>query len=316
MLHVRSGRRGGLSTTLALASTVAVISMVVGGCAAETNDDEATSESALSSTRVRVVPLDDASRVACRAVAEKVYCSESAAETARRGCSPSGKNGRTKLEAKTASCSSTQLAYPTVASCAVPLDTDCTYYSACLEKAIPCGNEGYALGFGEKFCTAFRGAELSASGTKWMKTVMGCLQRVLAPEVVAKGKFTTEAAPRAVCQDLFDRAFASHPACYTSDESSICFLPPGDLATVLQTIGAQEILKPRTGVQVVSTVGICVKQLTGRLFGFGSKKSGSGTSFANDQGARERAQEAADDLSREELEALLATWKDLENQGY
>ncbi len=191
-----------------------------------------------------------------------------------------------------------ELAYPTVASCAVPLDTDCTYYSACLERAIPCGAEGYALGFGEKFCTAFRGAELSPAGTKWMKTVMGCLQRVLAPEVVAKGKFTTEAAPRAVCQDLFDRAFASHPGCYTSEESSICFLPPGDLATVLQTIGAQEILKPRTGVQVVSTVGICVKQLTGRLFGFGSKKSGSGSAFTDDHASRASFGE---DLSREEL---------------
>lgn len=313
MLHARSGRRGGLSTALALASTVVALAWGVGGCAAETDDGEATSESALSSTRVRVVPLDDTSRVSCRAVAEKVYCSESAAEAARRGCSPNGKNGRTKLEAKTASCASTELAYPIVASCAVPLDTDCTYYSACLERAIPCGAEGYALGFGEKFCTAFRGAELSPAGTKWMKSVMGCLQRVLAPEVVAKGKFTTEPAPRAVCQDLFDLAFASHPGCYTSDESSICFLPPGDLATVLQTIGAQEILKPRTGVQVVSTVGICVKQLTGRLFGFGSKKSGSGSAFTDDHASRASFGE---DLSREELETLLATWKDLEKQGY
>jgi hypothetical protein len=311
MLVVRSGRRA-LATTLFMTSTVAALAGVA-GCAAETDDDQATSESALSSTRVRVVPLDDASRVSCRAVAEKVYCSESAAEAARRACSANGKNGRTKLEAKTASCASTELAYPTVASCAVPLDTDCTYYSACLERAIPCGNEGYALGFGEKFCTAFRGADLSPAGTKWMKTVMGCLQRVLAPEVVAKGKFTTEAAPRAVCQDLFDRAFASHPACYTSDESSICFLPPGDLATVLQTIGAQEILKPRTGTQVVSTVGICIKQITGRIFGFGTKKAGSGSALVD---RRDSSVRGPEDLSREELETLLATWKDLENQGY
>jgi hypothetical protein len=276
------------------------------GCAVDTDTSE-TSESALSSTRARVVPSDDLSRAACRDAASKVYCTESEASAALNACSPGGKNGKVAVESKAGKCSASGLAYPTVASCETPLELDCSYYGACLDKAIPCGTEGYALGFGEKYCTAFRAAPLSAAGKKWVTRVMGCLQTALVPDVLAAGEFAKAPASQAKCKEVFDRAFDSHPGCYTAKEGSICFLPPSDLATVLKTIGLKEILTRRTGGQMATTVGICVGQITQRIFGFGQSKAAGavGTRGVELSGPEES-------LSREDLEASLAQWKSLE----
>ena len=282
---------------------------MVTGCAVDTDTSD-TSENALSSTRARVVPNDDLSRAACRDAASKVYCTEREATSALNACSPGGKSGKVALESKTGKCTASGLAYPTVASCETPLELDCSYYSTCLDKAIPCGTDGYALGFGEKYCTAFRAAPLSAAGKKWVTRVMGCLQTALVPDILAAGEFAKSPASQAKCQEVFDRAFDSHPGCYTAKEGSICFLPPGDLATVLKTIGLKEILTRRTGSQMATTVGICVGQIVERIFGFGqSKPAGAVGTRAVDRAGPEEP------LSREELEGSLAQWKSLEAEA-
>lgn len=49
-------------------------------------------------------------------------------------------------------------------SCASPLNDNCTsmarsgdcdFYSQCVEKHIPCGPDGYALGYAGKYCVKF-----------------------------------------------------------------------------------------------------------------------------------------------------------------
>ena len=32
---------------------------------------------------------------------------------------------------------------------------DCTFYSSCVEDQIPCGDLGYALNYGKRYCEAF-----------------------------------------------------------------------------------------------------------------------------------------------------------------
>ena len=32
---------------------------------------------------------------------------------------------------------------------------DCTFYSSCVENRIPCGELGYALNYGKRYCEAF-----------------------------------------------------------------------------------------------------------------------------------------------------------------
>ena len=32
---------------------------------------------------------------------------------------------------------------------------DCTFYRSCMEERIPCGDAGYALNYGKRYCEAF-----------------------------------------------------------------------------------------------------------------------------------------------------------------
>lgn len=288
---------------------VAAFTLASGATAACSTDAESLgqSEEALSATRARVVPADDASRAACRAAASQVYCSEAEAKAALLQCSPGGAHAVVSIETKSAACGATGPAYPTLESCKTPLELDCSYYGACLERAIPCGDTGYALGFGEKYCTAFRAAPFSDAGKKWVTGVMRCLQEALVPDVLGAGAFATSPASNERCQEVFQTAFDSHPSCYTAQENSICFLPPADLATVLSTIGLKEILTLRTGSQMLSTAGICIGQLTRRLFGFDRAPTDAGSLRPMSVGSGSTQPE----LPREDLESSLAAWKRL-----
>jgi hypothetical protein len=295
-----------------LVASVALVVAAAATAACSTADyPVGQSEEYLSATRARIVPGDDASRASCREAAGQVYCSEAEAKAALQLCSPAGAGGSVSIETKSASCVATGPAYPTLRSCQAPLELDCSYYAACLEKAIPCGDDGYALSFGEKYCTAFRAAPFTDAGKKWVTDVMRCLQDALVPEVLGAGAFATSPASKNRCDEIFQTAFDSHPSCYTAEDNSICFLPPSDLAMVLQTIGLKEVLTIRTGSQMLSTVGICIGQLTRRLFGFdrapgdavGVRPKSVGLGSAQSQ------------LPRKELEASLAVWERLNAEG-
>src|SRR5262249_28672001 len=144
--------------------------------------------------------------------------------------------------------------YPTVASCDTPRPQNCSFYSACVERATSCGESGYALGYGEKYCTAFKNlGSLSPRGVAWRDSVMHCLQEALVPYAVP--------ASGATCGEIIDVAFASHPRCYTQPESSICFLPPSDVLTILGTIGGSELLTARSRTQILATIGTCIGQI-------------------------------------------------------
>lgn len=280
--------------------------LLASGCAAPVDETD-TLESPLSSVQARVLPTDEGSRASCRAVAEMVYCSESDARAAAAQCAGGSRGGSVAVRTSVGPCASAGAAYPTPASCDEPRELDCSFYSACVERSIPCGPSGYALGFGEKYCTAFRAANLSAAGKKWVGRTMACLQRALVPEIREAGEFTTRPASAERCAEVLDTAFASHPDCYTAKESSICFLPPGDIVTVLDTIGLREILTRRTSSQMLTTAGICIGQLTQRLFGFSEKRAV----------AAGRSATIEDEVvaPRDELEASLAEWRKLEAEA-
>jgi hypothetical protein len=141
-------------------------------------------------------------------------------------------------------------------SCSAPQVRDCTFYASCVERNVPCGPSGYAIGFGERYCNKFKAAQLSPTGTAWASSVMLCLERSLVP-------YTTPEKKSASCEQISQAAFDSHAACYTQPEASICFLPPPDVMTVFDTISADELLAPRTLPQIEAVSATCVGQLTG-----------------------------------------------------
>jgi hypothetical protein len=256
---------------------------------------ETSSEALGSDTRFTVFAADDAARIACRRSTNRYFCSAEEAWADASECSgpPSGVPNIT-MESERQTCAKSGELYPTFASCANVRPRHCGYYSACLERALPCGENGYALGFGERYCTAFRSAPLSARGQAWTTAVMGCLERALVPTVAAAGSFATTPASSGVCSVVFDGAFGSHPGCYTSPANSICFLPALDLAVILSTIGAQEILTARTSAQIVRTISICVGQISSEIVrrGFGGAFA-QARSAAPSRSAAAEADEAA-----------------------
>ena len=44
---------------------------------------------------------------------------------------------------------------PLPARCANPVLRDCSFYASCLERSHPCGADGHALGYGDRYCLYF-----------------------------------------------------------------------------------------------------------------------------------------------------------------
>lgn len=107
---------------------------------------------------------------------------------------------------------------------------DCSFYRQCLESHVPCGADGYALGFGEVFCNKFveNIDRFSKMGQEWIWSTMTCLQNFLIP--------VSRRQPEMNCTDINTFAIASHPVCYTQSCLSVCDLPLSDWATILSII--------------------------------------------------------------------------------
>jgi hypothetical protein len=240
----------------------------------------ATSEAELTSpTRTFLVPVDARARTLCRDEINAYYCNPNATEAALDACvaaigatDPSDpcadptNEACIRTETVDQICVGTsQPTYPTVASCEAPVAKNCSFYSACVEHETPCGEQGYALGYGEKYCTAFENISLSPRGESWKFSVMHCLQEALVPY--------SQPASTASCDTILNTAFASHPVCYTQPSNSICFLPPSDSAAILSTIGGSELLTARSRTQILATIKTCIGQIAWWLDPFVSHKS-------------------------------------------
>jgi hypothetical protein len=254
----------------------ALLALPLAACsAASTDGGESTSEAITSSTRTFLVPVDARARTLCRDEVNAYYCDANAATAAIGTClAKIGASGskdvcaandprcvRTETYAEPCAGKSNPV-YPTVASCEAPRPQNCSFYSACVETRTSCGESGYALGYGEKYCTAFKNIDgLTAKGIAWRDSVMHCLQEELVDY--------TQPSSNATCDQIIDAAFASHPVCYTLPENSICFLPPSDTLAVLGTIGGSELLTARSRTQILATIGTCIGQIGHWLFPFG-----------------------------------------------
>ncbi|MBS2018596.1 MAG: hypothetical protein JST00_37365 [Deltaproteobacteria bacterium] len=166
------------------------------------------------------------------------------------------------------------------AICAAPKVGDCSFYAACIERTVPCGAEGYAIGYGTKYCERFRlNDDLSAEGLRWRDEVMVCLQRRL-------GRFlASPLRERATCEDIIEGAFDDHPQCYTEPGASVCDLPPSDWISIVATIDAQDLLSRRGRKQIGETAKICLDRWVRALFSPFSGASASGARASSSAGA-------------------------------
>jgi hypothetical protein len=144
-------------------------------------------------------------------------------------------------------------------------DNECGFYRDCVEEHYPCGDDGYALGYGLKYCQRFSeydGCDDDA-WNNWVNSTLVCLQRSLVGVVQMDASMLS-------CRGIKSTAFDSHPLCYTGGgadvptDPSICFLPVADQVCVLKIIDISDLLHPADIKQELDTARICVKQLTSR----------------------------------------------------
>jgi len=115
--------------------------------------------------------------------------------------------------------------------CSEPERDNCSFYATCLEPTYQCGESGYPIGYGQKYCTAFsdqRDKLTPEPGQVWMLDTMQCLQRFLVPEAThAEGAAQT-------CEELNDKAFGSHAECYI--DNGLCTLPVEDWFAIVDIV--------------------------------------------------------------------------------
>ncbi len=244
-----------------------LLALPVAACSAVTSESAVSSSEALSATTTYLLPVEDDVREACRSTWTNQWCDATAAEAAGKACvatlvashaHPACANkaaGCFQLLTRDTPCVANGPIYPTAASCDAPVERTCAFYSACLEADDACGASGYALGYGEKYCSRYDvETTFTPQGIVWRDAVLHCLQTALVPELPKVSSMT--------CDAVTTFAFDSHPRCYT-EGPSICFLPISDIASVLATIDGKDLLSLRSAKQMASVAGTCVLQLTG-----------------------------------------------------
>jgi hypothetical protein len=187
--------------------------------------------------------------------------------------------------------------YPGASTCNAPVERTCAFYSACLEAAKPCGESGYAIGYGEKYCSRYDVDDrFSPQGIAWRDAVLHCLQVSLATELPKVGSMT--------CDAITTFAFDSHPRCYTAGPS-ICFLPFSDITNVIGTIDGKDLLSLRSAKQMASVAATCVAELAGSIFSFDAPAGRT----------RVMVEEQLPGSDRAALEERLKFWQDVQRNA-
>jgi hypothetical protein len=117
--------------------------------------------------------------------------------------------------------------------CYNPSLAGCSFYTDCLEAKYSCGQKGYALNEGGKYCSSFAELNtLSEKGKRWRDAALRCLQQQLYPLLDADWKIS--------CKGVRTFAHRTHPTCYTMPGNSICSLPLSDLKKIASIFKAAD----------------------------------------------------------------------------
>ena len=148
--------------------------------------------------------------------------------------------------------------------CSDPTATiSCDYYRTCLEPKFQCGDSGYPIGYGEKYCMKFlalstpNNPSLSLKGVLWRNSTLKCLQSEL--DLGLENKLFSN------CEQLDNFAFDSHPGCYTLKNASICELPLSDWKTIASVPSFHDLLSLKSAKQMISIITSCSQTLIGQL---------------------------------------------------
>ncbi len=144
----------------------------------------------------------------------------------------------------------------------------CDYYVCVEEERLSCGDSGYPIGYGKRYCEILSSIDYPqakdehakavhpADGNVWKSDVRTCLQVEMDKYFAANKKPS--------CDQLRSFAFGSHPKCYTQ-KTSFCDLNPAAIVAVGLNIAPGDLLTAESQQQVRDTAKICVDQMNKRL---------------------------------------------------
>ena len=123
------------------------------------------------------------------------------------------------------------------------LSTDrCNYY-LCHELKKTCGNSGYSIDFGYRYCLKYQKDEkYTSQGKDWLAVVRECLQSEL-----------NALSDDLSCKETRSQAVKSHYGCYI--DAGFCSLPLSDQRRIIRTAGFK-LLDPEvflSGLQIIKT---------------------------------------------------------------
>jgi hypothetical protein len=144
----------------------------------------------------------------------------------------------------------------------------CEYYACLDQEVLSCGDLGYALGYGKKYCERFTALQFAphrtaleeeafpAVGAVWRDRVKVCLMNELEHYVGNQDALS--------CGELRSFAFKSHPHCYTRSPS-FCELSLENATRVGLTIEPRTLIAQESIDQIRDTATICVRDLSERI---------------------------------------------------
>lgn len=161
-------------------------------------------------------------------------------------------------------------------SCYQPqTEISCDFYLNCLEKKQSCGNTGYAIGYGYKYCSRFlkynqspQEKQMTSRGLAWRDHTLICLQNALVG--ILKNWSAADWNDNKVCTNVKDFAFDSHPDCYVKSMPSFCELPLRDWRTLISDMDSKDLLGYRGSKQILKVAWMCKSYVVNKiLFGRG-----------------------------------------------
>jgi len=222
-----------------------------------------------------------------------------------------------------------------LASCKIKQTAiSCDFYQTCLENVFACGEDGYPLSYGKKYCQQFLAFKptsaaqsdsqtLSSLGIQWRDNTLLRLQNTLVDKL--SGDIS-----KLSCDSIKDAAFESHTDCYLNDGISVCNLPVGDIYNVLKTPTIQDDfskpsieqgmkitfkclqtwLFPQTPFQILSFTTSAGVQ----VFNTSDLKIGVIEKLFDDLTASALKNQNPDDDHSDNINKLVSDWKNMYNQ--
>ena len=64
-----------------------------------------------------------------------------------------------------------------------PNMVECDWYRDCLERLFECGQHGYPIGYGHKYCSKFKTTYFPDVAIPWVNKTLLCLKQALLPTI-------------------------------------------------------------------------------------------------------------------------------------